>query len=297
MEQPPAASASARTHVSALWVGKPLGPYERLCLTSFRDHGLDVDLYAYAAPPALPAGVRWRDAAEILPPAAVFENPRQPGTFAAFSNRFRYRLLQERDTTWTDADVLCLRDELPSSAYLFGFEADEYVNSAVLGAPRDSEFLDFLGSEADAMKPDQIQWGQMGPGLVTTAVQRFGLGGCVRAREDLYPIHYEDVWMLFDPRRRAYVEEMARQSYCLHWWNESVRRADPAILRMRPPDGSFMANAFREHAVTFPDGTASVDPVWVRTEWRRSCRSQRRFGAVLAQRFSDWARRLVWART
>lgn len=281
----PGGEGPLRRHVSALWIGKPLGPFEWLSLASFVARGFEVDLYAYGRPRAVPEGVRWRHAAAIMPETEVFENPREPGTFAAFANRFRYRLLQMRDTVWVDADVLCLAEGLPSSPYIFGWESPGVVNSAVLAAPAQSALLADLVSRAAAMDPSRINWGEMGPRLVTSAVAEHDLTRWVLPQAAFYPVAYQDAWMLFDPRSAEAVASDTGGSLCLHWWNECLRRADPGFLESKPPAGSYMADAFARHDVRFPSNAGVIDDEWVRSVWRRQ-------GQPLPPRHMRMARRL-----
>lgn len=83
-------------------------------------------------------GVELRDAREIFVQEQVAENSGRPGTFAGFSNIFRYGLLQLFDTTWIDTDVLSTGHPLPSDYCLFGWESRHFINEAIL---RDPEIL------------------------------------------------------------------------------------------------------------------------------------------------------------
>src|SRR3954451_19785346 len=58
--------------IQTLWIGPELSTLERLSLRSFLAHGHEVCLYTYGEVRGVPAGGAVRDAAEILPAAAVF---------------------------------------------------------------------------------------------------------------------------------------------------------------------------------------------------------------------------------
>ena len=236
--------------VSALWIGKALSPYEHLCLSSFVRAGYEVQVFTYDPDLDVPEGARRCDAREVLPESSVFENHQQRGTFAAFSNIFRYRLLQLQDTTWIDTDVMLVGDALPAGAYLFGYEDPEHVNSAILRAPRSSPFLAYLFDTSAAVDPSELTWGQIGPELVTDAVTRFDLHRLVQPAEVLYPLHYEEVGMLFDPSQFAAVQERLQNASTLHLWNEIMRRGGP-VKQVRPPQGSWLAHAFDSYALDF----------------------------------------------
>ena len=65
------------------------------CLKSFVDHGHDFDLYTYDLTIAVPAGVRVRDASDLIYQNEVFvyQDGYGKGSPSAFSNLFRYKLL------------------------------------------------------------------------------------------------------------------------------------------------------------------------------------------------------------
>src|SRR4029079_12850745 len=70
----PSESRVHRTHMppcQSLWHGDNLPPYQRLAMKSFVDCGHDYHLFSYRKFD-VPAGVRWRDANEVLPEERVF---------------------------------------------------------------------------------------------------------------------------------------------------------------------------------------------------------------------------------
>ena len=75
----------------SLWIG-PISPYESMCMRSFIDQGHDFDLYTYngTGECQVPAGVRLRDASEILSENEYFTYQTGPGkgSHSAFSNLF-----------------------------------------------------------------------------------------------------------------------------------------------------------------------------------------------------------------
>jgi hypothetical protein len=286
--------------VSALWIGKTMGPYEHLCLSSFARAGYRVQVFTYEPDLIVPDGTEWCDARDVLPESMVFENHSQPGTFAAFSNLFRYRLLQLQETTWIDTDVMLVADSLPDGPYLFGFEDPGYVNGAILRAPMSSPFLAYLFDTSTAIEPAEIVWGQVGPKLITEAITRFDLDALVQPADVLYPVHYRDVGMLFDPAQLEVVQERLEHASTLHLWNEILRRGGP-VKQVRPPRGSWLAHAFDsseidfgsrfEHDVDWVCGAVNVRKITAETAiaQRDSAISQRK--AAIAERDAAIAER------
>jgi hypothetical protein len=236
-------------------------PFEHLCLSSFARGGYAVRVFTYDPDLVIPAGTERVDAREVLPEAAVFENLRERGTYAAFSNIFRYRLLQLEDTTWVDTDVMLVGDSLPAGPYLFGYEDPGYVNSAILRAPTDSPFLHYLYDMATAVDPAELEWGQIGPRLVTEAVTQLELHHLVQPIDVLYPVHYREVGILFDPLRREEVDRRLARASTLHLWNEIMRRGG-AVKEHRPPRDSWLAAAFETYGIDF-SSDSEHDVEWV----------------------------------
>ena len=93
---------------ASFYVGAGLSPYLQACLRSWAYYGHSIDLYLYDEATVVPPGVRRCDANDIVPSHQIYTYRRGPGagSVAAFSNEFRYRLLQHDDVVWVDTDVL-----------------------------------------------------------------------------------------------------------------------------------------------------------------------------------------------
>ena len=257
---------SSRT-ISALWVGNPLSHYEQLCLKSFLPHGYRVQLFTYDEQILSPDGVERVDAREILGERYIFENHRYPGTFTFFSNLFRYVLLFQEDTLWIDADIFCLSDSLPNDEYLFGLISDNELNTAVLAAPQGSEFLQRMIDETLKFDPTKIIWGQTGPKLLQRVVNEFNLLNLAQSVNVFYPIHYREVWKLFDPESREEISERVAKSTCIHLWNEYFRRAPLPIKQYAPPVQSFLGEKFTELDIDL-SGIPVLENDWARDTWQ-----------------------------
>lgn len=251
--------------VSGLWIGGELGQFERLSLSTFVTRGFEVNLFSYDPGLVPPRGVLLRDADDIAKKETVFENFDKPGTFAAFSNIFRYLLLRSQDTTWIDVDVVALKDSLPAGDYLFGWESRDFLNGAVLRAPGNSPIVKFWIDSATSIPANQVKWGQLGPRLISKGVREFGLENYALPREILYPVPYHQVWKLFDPRQLPWVMRTLKGSSTLHLWNEALRTGPAKLLR--PPKGSYLDFLFESHEVE-PDSEERLSLDWVRRVWR-----------------------------
>ena len=99
--------------INSLWIGDSLSPLEILCIHSYINHGHKFLLWTYSDVINIPIhkNVIRKNAAEILKKDAIFsyEKGLYPGSYAGFSDIFRYKLLFERGGWWVDMDTVCLR--------------------------------------------------------------------------------------------------------------------------------------------------------------------------------------------
>ena len=207
---------------ATLWVEGPLGPYERLVLTSFVRAGERVELHTYDSALAVPAGVVLCDARDIVSDArrATF-----PGGFTHFSNFFRYRLLNERACVWFDTDLVLLdAGAIPDQQHLYGRQSDGRINTALLALPHDSPALAALVERSDVPPDEVLRWGRLGPDLLTSTLEEFELLGHALDPAVVYPITWQDNWRLFDPGQADWCRERTRGSAGLHLWNQYLKK-------------------------------------------------------------------------
>jgi hypothetical protein len=232
----------------SFWLGGTIPHNQRLCMTSFIDHGHAYDLYSYDTP-AVPQGVRLRDASEILPRTEVFFYRRgaSVGSVAGFTNLFRYRLLLLRGGWWVDTDVVCLSPHVPSDTLFLEREDDTTIGNAIIKFPQGHGFVGAL-YEACRTAGRDITFGQTGPALITAMAKQQGLWDQAGPPSRAYPVHYDDAFLPVTVSGRDATREMTRSAAFLHLWNEVFRRAGSTALH-NPPNGSFLAELYRTHRV------------------------------------------------
>ncbi len=248
--------------VQSLWVGDRLSVIEQLALASFVAHGHEFHLYAYNRVEGVPNGVVRRDANELLPEAAIFTT--HGGSYAMFSDWFRWKLLCERGGYWVDMDVVCLRPFDFSDELVFGRENIYQVNTAVLSVPAGHKLAELMLSSAVSPYKSQVfdnpkirrrkfrsrllgksyqaaKWGHIaGPRGFTRALAYLGLEGLAKSHLAFYPVSALNWDAIFD---ETYASGMGalQDSYGLHLWNEMMRRA-PGFDK----NGRFPANSLIE---------------------------------------------------
>lgn len=134
--------------VNALWIGSRLSNLELLTIRSFMAHGHRFRLWAYDnIETPLPEGIILADAGRIIPKHQVFAYRNSnsfghgKGSYAGFSDVFRYKLLYEIGGWWTDMDITCLRPLYTDKAYFFRPHHELPVVGNLMKCPKGSELM------------------------------------------------------------------------------------------------------------------------------------------------------------
>lgn len=236
--------------IHALWIGKQLGKVSSACLLSFVKQGHEVILHCYDNIDDLPNGVKTSDANLIIPKDKIIRH-KETGSYALFSDVFRYELLKKVDGIYVDCDVYCLKPLIiPEHGYLFGFEDDKMINGAVLALPQDSELLNKLIEIAydEYFVPpwypikkqkrlkfkkrfglskhiSEMPWGIIGPEAITYYAKHFHITALTQKIDIFYPVHYDRISMLTD-ESLTINELITHRTLCIHLYNERLRYID-----------------------------------------------------------------------
>jgi len=111
--------------IGSLWIGDSLSRLERACIRQMLNMGHAVTLYSLGQIESVPDDVQQVDAREIIGNRKAFpwmgqtrfwgnRNHRFSGSYALFSDMFRYHMLTATDLIWVDLDVFLLRPLLCS---------------------------------------------------------------------------------------------------------------------------------------------------------------------------------------
>jgi len=232
--------------VHALWIGEKLGPVAAACLRSFKRAGHAVVLHSYSDVADLPAGIQASDAALIVPRNRIIRH-RKTGSFALFSDIFRYELLRRNEgSIYVDCDVYCVRP-IPFADVIMGYERDGVINGAVLALPGNSGILaDLLQavngrrfippwlshSKATKLRLNRLlgrqgieylPWGSLGPRALTYLAERHSLLDKAQPTDVFYPVDMDRITLLFDPEL-SIGDLITPRTKCIHIYNEVVRR-------------------------------------------------------------------------
>ena len=233
--------------VHALWIGDRLGLLAAACLQSFSRNGHEVILHCNKNLPDLPKGIQVQDANKTIPKEEIIAH-RASGSFAMFSDIFRYELLQQDAELYVDCDVYCLQP-IEKTDYYFGKETGSNVNGAVLAIPSNSLLLNSLcnlritGHNHWPWEPKtklslknlsrmlntntgkhplaSKRWGDVGPNALTYLAKSFGIFEKAMPIDVLYPLHFDSVELLFDPALKL-TDLITHRTKSIHFYNESM---------------------------------------------------------------------------
>ena len=217
--------------VQTLWIGPELKPLHQACLNSFLAKGHSVHLYCYQKVSGVPSGVIIKNGEDILPQNSIFAYQKGPGrgSFSAFSNVFRYALLFSRGGLWVDTDVFCLQPFLTEAhSYLFASETlstekERILASCIIQTPAGSPLMKYCLDESLATNHAALEWGEIGPQLLTRAVRKFQLEQFVQPSWKFCAIGWDEPEILWDP---ASPWKPPRRALGLHLNHEMLRRAN-----------------------------------------------------------------------
>ncbi|MBN9269204.1 MAG: hypothetical protein J0J15_02965, partial [Mesorhizobium sp.] len=125
--------------VNALWIGDALHDIHAACLRSFVLAGHRMVLHCYDIPGNVPSGVELADASRLMPRERIVYY-RSNGSPSLFSNLYRMKILEAGLGLYVDCDVFCLKP-IPRQDYIFGYQANDQLNGAVLKLPVECPML------------------------------------------------------------------------------------------------------------------------------------------------------------
>lgn len=198
----------------AFWIGRRLGDLHAACLRSFGEAGQQLVLHVYDKPEDVPDNVVLANASHLIPRSQIYRH-RSSGSFAPFSDRFRYAILRAGLGVYVDCDVYCVRP-IEDGEYLFCWEGG-VLNNAVLKLPANSPLLGDLLAAVNNPRfvppwvaaRRRLKWrlrslvglhhsshlpvATFGPAALTYYVRARGLDHLALPSEVYYPVHYKQM--------------------------------------------------------------------------------------------------------
>jgi len=220
-------SQISKIAIQALWIGESLPRMQQLSILSFLAHGHDFHLYAYQPLKGIPAGTTVKDAREILDEQDIFKYSRgiAKGSYAAFANLFRLKLLLEKGGIWSDLDYICLKSFELKAKYVFVSQHTKEgvmkVNNSILQAPANDSMLAECYSRSQSINKKTLRWRQNGSDMLSQCIDKYNLHSFVKPPEFSAPIN----WWNWKTLIQADIDfKLPKESYAIHLWNECWRR-------------------------------------------------------------------------
>ncbi len=210
--------------VNALWIGKTLSPTELLTIHSFIENNHNFVLWAYdSIDTKLPEGTILKDANEIFPRKNVFcykysnQFGHGKGSYAGFSDIFRYKLLYLYGGWWTDMDVTCLKPLDFEEEYVFRTHHALPLVGNIMKCPKNSPLMKKCFEEAVAKVDQNNRDWHLPIQILVDNVSKFKLSHYIKSFSN------PDSWNLIRKMLKSDYK-IPEEWYVIHWVNEEWRR-------------------------------------------------------------------------
>jgi hypothetical protein len=212
--------------MQGLWIGNRLTVMEQLSIVSFLKHGHEFHLYVYDDVEGIPEGTILKDANEIVSRKQIFKDKEVEGTYANFSDVFRYKLLLEKGGFWVDLDTVCLKPFDFQSDYVFAQQNDwdgsRFACGGIMKTPPGSEIMQYCYDASLLKATGEYGWIDLGPRLVNEAVNKFGLTHYVVSPKTFLPIDWMDWEDIISEKLIARIKIKlklaSKEVYAVHLW-------------------------------------------------------------------------------
>ena len=236
--------------VSSLWVGGPLGFVQKLCLKSFVHFGHNISLYVYDMDMDVPEGIVKLDANDIVPSDKIFS---YHGQLAAFSDYFRYKMIQKTGAMWVDADTLCLNKTFfEDKPFVFIKESAYLIAGGILKMPKDHKMTTAINQKADKLLPklqesqEKTMWAALGPLLLTDFAKAYRV---TRYAQPAKLVNVLDHWSkgadFWDPTKTNEILDGCSKAFSATMFTGTLR-ARGFDTEQTPPRGSAIEHFAKE---------------------------------------------------
>lgn len=210
--------------VNGLWIQGKLSALELLTIQSYSDNGFLFQLWTYS-PSTInaPESTIIKDANEIIKFDNVFIynkiniHGHGKGSYAGFSDIFRYKLLYEKGGIWTDMDITCLKPFQIKEEYIFRFHHKTNAVGNFMKCPKNSDIMKWCYELANKkVTPDNTNW-MLPIEILNEGIQKYQLTKYIKniSNNDSFP----DIVGLLTGNKI-----IPDNWLIIHWMNEEWRR-------------------------------------------------------------------------
>lgn len=214
------------THM--FWAYGGFSRMEYMCAKSFIKNGYDLNIWTYGDCENFIDGAQTKNAREIIDEKHVFLNSK--GSYAGFSDLFRYMVLDQIGELYVDTDVFAIKHsrELPLKKFLVterirngGYK----INGNVIynPDPQNGNIINLAKNYSKNFRGEDIQWGEIGPELLTFIVNSYSLHGFEIFPPDFAnPINWWECPS--ELLSSSGINRLTDDTYFVHFYNEMWRR-------------------------------------------------------------------------
>lgn len=245
--------------IHGLWIGEHLSPVEQLTILSFINHGHNFQLWTYSDSINAPNATILKDANEIIPQADVFcyQHTNQfghgKGSYAGFSDLFRYKLLLEHGGIWVDMDVTCLKPFDFASPYLFRAHHKNGLVGNIMKCPPNSELMHYCYEQAKTKINSENRDWMLPLAILKNGIIKFNLMHFVQ------DISNEDSWPKVSKLLTS-KKGFNNNWHAIHWMNEEWRRLQ--ISKEQFVEQSLIFELMQMHAIEFTKYDNKLKLLW-----------------------------------
>jgi hypothetical protein len=229
--------------------------YEYECIKSFVKCGFKVKIWSYNVLD-LPNGVELCDANKIIPEKNLYSYSQAEfkNSLAAFSDIFRFTLLNTEPGWWFDADCFCLKssdqftklkEKVP---YVMGYEPKNIIACGAIYF-NDKSIIDDINKELyrrlKIHNNHVPKWGDYSVNLVTEVLNKKKIASLAQSQNKFYEIGYEELNKFVNPLYCEQSLNRTQNSYIVHIWNHMI--SDKINKNIMPPIGSFLEYLFKKN--------------------------------------------------
>lgn len=212
--------------VNGLWIQGELSALELLTIHSFLQNGFTFQLWTYT-PDTInaPPDTVLKFAGTVIPQCQVFsyENPNKhghgKGSYAGFSDIFRYKLLYEQGGIWTDMDITCLRPFDIPAEFFFRYHHKVGAVGNFMKCPAHSEMMKWCFEQAvQKVTAENKNW-MLPIEILNQGILKYELTPYIQkiSNNDSFP----EVMRMLSGKAA-----IPNEWKIIHWMNEEFRRLD-----------------------------------------------------------------------
>lgn len=224
-----------------MWVGDSISKIQEISMSSFLYHNHEISLFVYNKNLVVPNGIKKLDANEIIPESEIFK---VKNTYAAFSDIFRYQMINKTDLPWVDADTICVSDNWNFKDNIYAGYEGKIVVGGVLSLPYNSPAITYMINKSKNFEKDKINWVEIGPALVDETFKKFRLMKYVYNEETFCGIHYSKWKKLWQQEYLEEIKELEKKSHSISAYNSMITFS--GLDKNNLPSGSAMDYFYRK---------------------------------------------------